>query len=47
MTNSLRVSGVAPSRFKTKYERSKPVAMPRLTIDEDMIAMARIPGVKN
>ena len=36
----LRPSGVAPRRFSTWYERSKPVAIPVLTIAVDITAKA-------
>ena len=39
-------SGVTPSRLSTPYWRSKPVAMPRLTIAVDMTARARMPGAR-
>jgi len=39
-----RVSGDPPSRFRTPYERSKPVEMPRLTSPAATIAVARIAG---
>ena len=42
-----RPSGVAPKRFSTWYERSKPVAIPRLTMALDITARARMPGNKN
>ena len=42
-----RGSGVAPSRLRTRYLRSYPVAMLRLTSDEDRTARASRPGVMN
>ncbi len=42
-----RPSGVERSRLSTPYWRSKPVAMPRLTIAVDMTARARMPGARN
>ena len=41
-----RPRGVVPSRLSTPYWRSKPVAMPRLTMAVDMTARARIPGAR-
>ena len=41
-----RVSGVEPSSLSTPVERSKPVAMARLTIAVDITARARMPGTR-
>ena len=41
-----RDNGVEPSRFKTPYRRSKPVAMPRLTIALAMTASDSTPGTR-
>src|SRR5207253_7069581 len=45
-TRAGRPSGVAPRRFSTRYSRSKPVAMARLTIAVDITARARTPGAR-
>ena len=41
-----RPSGVEPSRFNTLYWRSNPVPIPRLTMEVDITASARIPGAR-
>ena len=46
ITNCDFDSGVAPRRLRTRYDRSKPVAIPRLTIEVLMMATARTPGTR-
>ncbi len=45
-TSRGRPRGVAPRRLSTPYDRSNPVAMPRLTMAVDITARARMPGAR-